>query len=342
MNEVLISIIVPVHNAGNYLYKCLDSIVNQTLRNIEIIIVLDCPTDGSDKVVEEYAKKDSRIVVVKNKTNLHIGKSRNEGLKVAKGKYISFCDHDDYMDECLCERMSKLMESGDDIDIVVSPYIEMVGERRTIYHVYPKMDKEKMPASLFLTAIGITGTKDPLRDFSLIGTVWNKMFRRSIIVDNHISFLDTRIYTYEDVLFLIAYFSHCKNGLVCEKDLYYHIMGINNTSLNYSYVDYRKLIPTLHYMYDYHVANNMLYDKCDLHDRFYNTVRCYLLRMLYYELHFNGVSEFMRVIKDLKKEALVRSAFERDCGIITPTGKQYKKIIKKIYMYILYILICKL
>ncbi len=342
MNDVLISVIVPVHNAGNYLYKCLDSIVYQTLRNIEIIIVLDCPTDGSDKVVEEYAKKDSRIVVIKNKTNLHIGKSRNEGLKVAKGKYISFCDHDDYMDESLCGRMSKLMESGDDIDIVVSPYIEMVGKKRTVYYVYPKMDKEKMPAALFLTAIGITDTKDPLRGFSLSGSIWNKMFRRSIIVDNHISFLDTQIYTYEDLLFLIAYLSHCKKGLVCEKDLYYHIMEINNTSLNYSYVDYRKLIPTLHYVYDYHVVSNELYDKRDLHDRFYNTVRCYLHRMLYYGLRFNGVSEFMRVIKELKKDALVRSAFEQDYDIITPTGKPYKKIIKKIDIYILYILICKL
>ena len=342
MENILVSIIVPVYNAGIYLRKCLDSIVNQTLRDIEIIIVLDCPTDGSDKVVEEYAKKDSRIVVVKNKTNLHIGKSRNEGLKMAKGKYISFCDHDDYMDESLCERMSKLMESGDDIDIVVSPYIEMVGEKRTIYHVYPKMDKKKMPVSLFLTAIGITDTKDPLKDFSLIGTVWNKMFRRSVIFDNRIEFLDTRKYTFEDVLFLITYFSHCKKGLVCEKDLYYHIMGINNTSLNYSYIDYRKLLPTLHYIYDYYVANSVLYDKCDLHNRFYNTVRCYLHGMLYYELRFNGVFEFIKVIKDLKKDTLIRSAFERDRDMITPADKQYKKIIKKIDIYILYILICRL
>ena len=81
----LVSVIVPIYNAGKYLYKCLDSLVNQSLRDIEIIAVLDCPSDGSDKIVEEFAAKDSRIKIVSNKENQHIGKSRNVGLKFARG-----------------------------------------------------------------------------------------------------------------------------------------------------------------------------------------------------------------------------------------------------------------
>lgn len=91
----LVSIILPVYNAGEYLRPCLDTLINQTLRNIEIICVLDCPTDGSDKVVEEYAEKDHRIVVIRNEQNLHIGESRNAGIRAAKGEYIGFSDHDD-------------------------------------------------------------------------------------------------------------------------------------------------------------------------------------------------------------------------------------------------------
>ena len=74
-----VSIIVPIYNAGGFLSRCLDSLINQTLREIEIILVLDVPTDGSDKVAEMYAEQESRIKLVYNKSNLHIGFSRNEG-----------------------------------------------------------------------------------------------------------------------------------------------------------------------------------------------------------------------------------------------------------------------
>ena len=76
-----VSIIVPIYNAGKFLEKCLDTLVNQTLKDIEIILVLDCPTDGSDRIAREYAEKDPRIRLIVNEQNLNIGLSRNEGLK---------------------------------------------------------------------------------------------------------------------------------------------------------------------------------------------------------------------------------------------------------------------
>ena len=76
-----VSIIVPIYNAGKFLEKCLDTLVNQTLKDIEIILVLDCPTDGSDRIAREYAEKDPRIRLIINEQNLNIGLSRNEGLK---------------------------------------------------------------------------------------------------------------------------------------------------------------------------------------------------------------------------------------------------------------------
>ena len=79
-----VSIIVPIYNAGKFLEKCLDTLVNQTLKDIEIILVLDCPTDGSDRIAREYAEKDPRIRLIVNEQNLNIGLSRNEGLKIAR------------------------------------------------------------------------------------------------------------------------------------------------------------------------------------------------------------------------------------------------------------------
>lgn len=80
-----VSIIVPIYNAGKFLEKCLDTLIYQTLKDIEIILVLDCPTDGSDRIAREYAEKDPRIKLIFNKHNLNTGLSRNEGLKIAQG-----------------------------------------------------------------------------------------------------------------------------------------------------------------------------------------------------------------------------------------------------------------
>ena len=103
-----VSIIVPIYNAGKFLEKCLDTLVNQTLKDIEIILVLDCPTDGSDRIAREYAEKDPRIRLIVNEQNLNIGLSRNEGLKIARGEYIGFSDHDDWSTKNYTKRPGKI------------------------------------------------------------------------------------------------------------------------------------------------------------------------------------------------------------------------------------------
>lgn len=108
----LVSIILPVYNAGKYLRPCLYTLVNQTLRDIEIICVLDCPTDGSDKVVEEYAADDKRIVIIRNERNLHIGESRNVGIRAARGEYIGFSDHDDTHELDMYEKLYIATDAG--------------------------------------------------------------------------------------------------------------------------------------------------------------------------------------------------------------------------------------
>lgn len=93
----LISVIIPVYNPGIHLYKCIDSIVNQTYRNLEIILIDDGSTDGSGKVCDEYAEKDSRIICI-HKENAGVSKARNAGLEIATGDYYYFPDSDDYID----------------------------------------------------------------------------------------------------------------------------------------------------------------------------------------------------------------------------------------------------
>lgn len=110
-----VSIIVPVYNAGEKLRKLLDSLLVQSLKDIEVICVLDCPTDGSDKVCNEYAKLDKRICVLVNNSNKGISYSRNVGIKEAIRKnstYITFADHDDWVEPIYYEDAASVCEWG--------------------------------------------------------------------------------------------------------------------------------------------------------------------------------------------------------------------------------------
>ena len=119
----LISIIIPVYNVEKYLRQCLDSIVNQTYTNLEIICINDKSTDNSAEILEEFLQKDERIKVINNKENVGSAISRNYGLDIAAGKYIAFVDSDDYIDEKYIESMlNKMKQVNCDIVLNLSIY----------------------------------------------------------------------------------------------------------------------------------------------------------------------------------------------------------------------------
>ncbi len=116
MND-LISVIVPIYNSEKYLNKCIESIVNNTYNNLEILLIDDGSLDNSPKICDEWEKKDKRIKVI-HKNNGGVSSARNEGIKYASGKYISFIDSDDYIDVDMYEfLLSKIKENNSDISI---------------------------------------------------------------------------------------------------------------------------------------------------------------------------------------------------------------------------------
>ena len=98
-----VSIVVPVYNAANYLPKCIGSMINQSMNEIEIVLIDDASTDETFKILSEYAIEDSRIKVFSNPKNLGCGATRNTGVEKAKGEYILFVDADDWIDFKSCE-----------------------------------------------------------------------------------------------------------------------------------------------------------------------------------------------------------------------------------------------
>ena len=175
--EPKVSVIIPVYNVENYLRECLDSVVNQTLKEIEIICVDDGSTDKSLDTLLEYAKKDNRITVLKQE-NLHAGVARNAGLAVARGEYLSFLDSDDFFELNMLEEMYKKAKE-DTSDIVVcnanvyaegnlTPLKWIVNERYIKDSTFSCSSKEN--ASHIFQAF--------------VAFPWNKIFSRELI-DNH-------------------------------------------------------------------------------------------------------------------------------------------------------------
>lgn len=108
---VKVSIVVPIYQVADYLPRCLDSLIQQTLTDIEIICVNDCSPDNSAAILATYASKDPRIIIINHEINQYTAQARNSGLDMATGEYIAFVDGDDYLDLDFCEKLYNLAES---------------------------------------------------------------------------------------------------------------------------------------------------------------------------------------------------------------------------------------
>ena len=111
-----LSVIVPTYNAGNNIKKCIESILNQNIQNVEILVINDGSTDNSGQIVKEYVKQNPKTITYYEKENTGVADTRNYGISIAKGKYILFIDSDDYMKQGLLQEIQKYIEQ--DIDII--------------------------------------------------------------------------------------------------------------------------------------------------------------------------------------------------------------------------------
>ena len=166
----LVSIIVPIYNVEEYLNKCLDSIINQTYKNLEIILVNDGSTDGCGNICDEYAKRDNRIKVI-HKKNGGLSDARNAGMNIALGDYIGFIDSDDYVELDMYELLIKnIINTESDISICSCYYL--YGDKPSIegkiQNIFMEMDSEK--AIKTMNTFGYYG----------VG-VWDKLYKRSIL-----------------------------------------------------------------------------------------------------------------------------------------------------------------
>lgn len=196
---VKVSVIIPVFNAENYLKQCLDSVIHQTLTDIEIICVDDGSTDSSIQILETYKANDSRIIIL-SKKNGGAGTARNEGLRVAKGRYLSFLDADDFFEHDMLEQSYEQAEHDNaDICIFESDLYDTLTQKRTYCDWSFKQ-------SLFPDHIPFSPSENEVRDniFRMFtGWAWDKLFRREFVETHGLEFQNLR--TTNDMFFV--YFS---------------------------------------------------------------------------------------------------------------------------------------
>ena len=169
----MLSIIIPVYKVESYLDECVKSVIGQTFRDIEVILVDDGSPDRCPQMCDEWVEKDNRIKVV-HKPNGGLSSARNAGLKVATGEYIGFVDSDDYIDATMYEDLMRVMRQDERIMVVSSPIIRNTGGVFTPYKVgtYEYKDGDTMPFSRYMKMfLGL----------SMDATVWNKLYRREFI-----------------------------------------------------------------------------------------------------------------------------------------------------------------
>lgn len=275
---VKVSVIVPVYNAGPYFEKRMESLTAQTLSDIEIVLVLDCPTDGSGQLAEKYAAADGRITIIRNKKNCHVGESRNAGLSAAVGEYIAFADHDDYCEKDMYEALYNIAV-GDDADIVFSDMYQVTfnGElkRKNYFPAAVKSVRDSMLSGL-------------LKGEGFYFSVLNHLYRRELLMTHRLVFADTRKIVYSSGVYL------------------YHVLYPGSTQHSY---DFKSLQPTIGHL---EYVARFFEQYPEYADRYETDYSREVIERLYYgflpEIRYKSLCYACRVLCEIKHSAVLQKA----------------------------------
>lgn len=215
--DIKVSVIMPIYNAYDYLRPAIDSVLDQTLRQIELICIDDGSTDNSFELIKEYQKKDERIRIV-TETNAGPALARNNGIKRARGEYLAFLDADDFFEPTLLEKLYQTAKERD-LDIAITDY-DIFNSRKASFESAQPAEYENIYEENEVTSKTISPDKIFL---STNGAAWNKLFRRSFVTEKQITFLqDVKIY--EDVYFVVSALSLAERvGKVFEVLLHHRV-----------------------------------------------------------------------------------------------------------------------
>ena len=218
-----VSVIIPIYNVEKYLKQCVDSVLNQSFKDIEILLINDESPDNSIAICKEYEKKDYRIKVF-SKKNEGLGLTRNYGINHAIGKYVVFVDSDDYIDPEYIEKMYNCMEENN-LDVCYTTFCKFLSNSNKIMHY----------------GLSLHGNKNSIKYNKVLSnnsnyikmSAWSSMYRMDIIKEHNIQFHSEREYISEDLIFNIDYTQYVKRYMILNNVSYFY--RVNNDSLTHIY-----------------------------------------------------------------------------------------------------------
>lgn len=232
MNKPLLTVVIPVYNTGAYLSRCIETVINQTISDIDIIIINDGSTDDSEKIIKKYILRRPAINYIKLEKNIGIGNARNIGIKKTNTKYIAFIDSDDWVDAAYYENMLQIIEH-DKTDICIS------GIKTEVDDIYNWKYRYQYPSHFIADGDFCMHslTNQYNHDITISPIVNNRIYKKSLISDNNIGFDKSR--RAQDLFFSFMLFVYTDKASICHNVFYHYYQREFSATHNFSkqYVD---------------------------------------------------------------------------------------------------------
>lgn len=272
-----VSIVVAAYNVEKYIERCLNSLINQTLREIEIIVVNDGSTDDTQQICESFQGLDKRLVVI-SQDNRGLSEARNTGIRIAKASYIAFVDADDSMDRTMYKKLYEEMKNNN-AELVICNFLKVWEDNnlKTIKSRDVLLNKSLLKGNIL--------TKFLTRHDESLVVAWNKLYKLDVIKNNNIMFLNKAFF--EDVGFMVRYLINVKKICYVNEPLYRYSQRFGSITKSYNPIIEESLKSTVN------IVNNI---KQTMSQKYLQTFR---LRLLIYTFNYllrNGITK--KSIKD--------------------------------------------
>ena len=286
-----ISIITPVYNADLYLEECLNSLVNQTLQDIEIICVNDNSKDKSLKILENFSKKDKRIKIINFEQTCGQSRARNVALEQTSGKYIGFVDADDFVDPDMFEKMYKKAQNSDIVMCQAKVFDDKVKTYKDDAYFALDCFDDKFAEKPF--------THEDTKDFAteINVSVWNKIYRAEFLKKSGVKFKEGFIY--EDLPYFYEVYTQAKKVVLLKEFLYSYRINNQNSTMTRTDKNVQDRVDMISLSYDIlkkqkyfeEIKSNVL--NTIIHDLFY---RCLIIDSRYQKEYFFRMQKFFRTL----------------------------------------------
>lgn len=320
---IKVSVIIPVYNLESYLDKCLDSVINQTLIDIEIIILNDGSNDNSENIINSYIQRDNRIIYVKHE-NMGLSLTRNKGITLATGEYLAFVDGDDYLELDMLESLYiKAAESNLDIIVSEAFYEEQTDQKiRMTLPTIKKFNINSTTIKSFFYNYYFT------RIYS--NSIWDKLYKTKFIKQHKLQFINNKLIFSEDLHFQCQLLVN-NPSIGFHSKAYYHYLIREGSLMRGNKPNYLKrqmyLIELIRAM---NISNEKLTNQ---------VADCFLFRLLLLETN-NRLKKDMsfKIVKNLYEEVTILKGYDTYIKSVRK-NKSYKLFFKKQTRWLFYLII---